>query len=182
MTPQSAVSDLVNKGGAYANCLSKRVTYASVLNQLAYCTHLGLRQLMPRLILPAQIDKPRLPLASRILSQSHPLKILRPIVGLVAVDVVNREIGLVALTKGLSDKSVDSIFFPPIIVLDGNFQIATFRYRRRKNFPGPTLRNAFATSCALHRSRKRPYSAKVRYFQPRNGCDLTPAFIVHESL
>lgn len=90
--------------------------------------YLLLGKFVPRSIFTAQVNKACSPLMFGVLRQSHPFKIFRPVVQLVAVDVIDCEAFRKSRHKGQSNKSVNKNFWTNVSKFGRNNVIAVATY------------------------------------------------------
>ena len=102
--PTLPVSNEVNKRLGYPSYDGQCVRRYSLLKQLADIHNLFGFELVRRLVLPAQINKPCLPCVLAVSGDANPLKVFSPVVSLDPVDVIDAKAGFVAFHESKSDK------------------------------------------------------------------------------
>lgn len=105
--PPFAFSNEVNGGGIDASNDRQRVGRYAGAKSFSDVNYLSLRKFVAWCIFATKVNKASFPLVPSVFGQRDPLKIFRPVIKFVTVDMVYGKTLLKARNKGNRDKSVD---------------------------------------------------------------------------
>lgn len=130
--PSNAVAYFFDSGTGYSSYDRERVRRHPLRKQLADVYHLFCGQFAAWLLFSTQVYKTRFPLVLGVARKTYPLKVFWRVVGLVTVDVVDRQAIGVSWNKGHCHKTVERVFDSLPALCRSNLKIPAFCNAGRK--------------------------------------------------